>query len=183
MSATCFSAAKEPIISSASDTSGTPPGPISTSCAAANVPAGTTVTNVVTGLDFLGALAVTPGGTLLVANVDGSFVGSVRKYTLAGASQGTLVDGLSGAFGLAIDADGLVLVSGGFTSDFSSSTIIAVDAAGTATERAHGFGFSSDLFFDAARNEVLALDFAVSAVTAVLVATDGGDRAHGEVER
>jgi hypothetical protein len=135
--------------------------------------AGTTVTNVVTGLDFLGALAVTPGGTLLVANVDGSFVGSVRKYTLAGASQGTLVDGLSGAFGLAIDADGLVLVSGGFTSDFSSSTIIAVDAAGTATERAHGFGFSSDLFFDAARNEVLALDFAVSAVTAVCRDQDG----------
>jgi hypothetical protein len=47
-----------------------------------------TVSNLVTGLDFLGGLA-TDGSTLFVGNVDGSFVGSVRKFALAnGASRG-----------------------------------------------------------------------------------------------
>lgn len=133
---------------------------------------GTTVATIVPGLDFLGALAITPDGTLLVANVDGSFVGSVGRYTLAGVSQGPLVGGLSGAYGLAIDSDGLVLVSGGFADDFTS-TILAVDATGATTERARGFGFSGDLFFDAARDEVLALDFGVSQITAICRDTDG----------
>jgi hypothetical protein len=134
---------------------------------------GTTVTNIITGLDFLGALALTADGTLLVNNLDGSFVGSVQKYSLSGTFLGTLANGLSGSFGLAIDADGLVLVSGGFTPDFSSSTIVALDASGTSTERAHGFSFSSDLYFDTARDETLALDFGVSAVTAICRDRDG----------
>ncbi len=134
---------------------------------------GTTVNTIVPGLDFLGALAVTADDTLLVANVDGSFTGSIGKYSLTGTPMGTLVGGLSGAFGLAIDSDGLVLVSGGFTGDFSSSTILAVDATGATTERAHGFGFSSDLFFDAARDETLVLDFGVSQITAICRDGDG----------
>ena len=134
---------------------------------------GTTVTNLVTGLDFVGGLA-TDGSTLFVANVDGSFVGSVRKYTLAGASLGPpLITGLSGAYGLARDEGGKVLVTGGFTGDFSSSTIEAVDSGGTKTERAHGFGFSSDIFFDAPRGAALVLDFGVDEVTAICADTDG----------
>jgi len=133
---------------------------------------GTTVTTIVPGLDFLGALALTADDTLLVANVDGSFTGSVGKYTLAGTPLGPLVSGLSGAYGLAIDGDGLVLVSGGFADDFSS-TVIAVDGAGGTTERARGFGFSGDLFFDAARDETLVLDFGVSQIAAICRDSDG----------
>jgi hypothetical protein len=128
--------------------------------------AGTTVTDLATGLDFLGGLA-TDGTTLFVGNVDGSFVGSVRKYTLAGAPSGTLVNGLSGTYGVAVDGSGDVLVTGGFTSDFSSSTLVAVGASAAVTEWAHGFSFSSDVFFDAARGAALVLDFGATSIAAV----------------
>ncbi len=64
---------------------------------------------------------------------------------------------------MVVDGDGLVLVSGGFTDDFSSSTVIAVDSSGTVTERARGFGSSGEMFFDPARNETLVLDFEATA--------------------
>ena len=134
-----------------------------------------TVSNVVTGLDFLGGLA-TDGSTLFVGNLDGTFVGSVKKFVLAtGAPLGTLVGGLSGSYGLARDEAGNVLVTGGFTSDFSSSTVEAVNGAGTKTERAHGFSFSGDIAFDAARGQALVLDFAATQVTAICAdANDDG---------
>lgn len=135
--------------------------------------AGGVATGLVTGLDFVAGLALSSGGTLYVGNVDGSFVGSVRRFALDGTPAGTLVDGLSGNFGDVLDADGNLLVSGGFTADSSSSTILAVAPDGTTSERAHGFGFSSDLFFDAARDETLALDFGVQAVTAICRDHDG----------
>jgi hypothetical protein len=126
-----------------------------------------TVSNLVTGLDFLGGLA-TDGPTLFAGNLDGVFVGSVRKFALAtGASQGTLIGGLSGSYGLARDAAGNVLVTGGFTNDFSSSTVEAVNGAGVKTERARGFSFSSDIAFDAVRGQALVLDFAAEQVTAI----------------
>jgi hypothetical protein len=132
---------------------------------------GTTPTNLITGLDYVGGLAL-DGATLLVGNLDGSFVGSVEKYDLAGAAQGPLVGGLSGSYAEVVDAVGDTLVSGGFTPDFSSSTVVAVDPMGTVTERAHGFSFSGELFFDAARDETLVLDFGVSAITAICRDTD-----------
>jgi hypothetical protein len=132
-----------------------------------------TVSNLVTGLDFLGGLA-TDGSTLFVGNLDGSFVGSVRKFVLAtGASLGTLVGGLSGSYGLARDEAGNVLVTGGFTNDFSSSTVEAVNAAGTKTERARGFTFSSDIAFDPARGQALVLDFAATQVSAICKDANG----------
>jgi hypothetical protein len=126
-----------------------------------------TVSHLVTGQDFLGGLA-TDGSTLFVGNLDGSFVGSVRKFALAtGASQGPLINGLSGSYGLARDEAGSILVTGGFTGDFSSSTVEAVSPAGVKTERAHGFTFSSDITFDQVRGQALVLDFAAVQVTAI----------------
>jgi hypothetical protein len=128
---------------------------------------GGTSTNLITGLDYAAGLAV-DGSTLLVGNVDGSFVGSVGKYGLDGTSVGTLVGGLSGTYGVVVDGDGLVLVSGGSTSgSSSSSTVVAVDSSGTVTERAHGFVSSGDMFFDPARNETLVLDFEALQITAI----------------
>jgi hypothetical protein len=131
-----------------------------------------TITNLVTGLDFLGGLA-TDGSTLYVGNLDGSFVGSVRKFVLAtGASLGTLIGGLSGSYGLARDEAGNILVTGGFGNDFTS-TVEAVTGAGVKTERAHGFGFSSDIAFDTARGQALVLDFAATQVTAICKDVNG----------
>jgi hypothetical protein len=127
---------------------------------------GTTPTDFATGLDFLGGLA-TDGTTLFVDNVDGTFVGAVKRYQLDGTPLADLAGGLSGAFGVALDEAGNALVSGGFTSDFSSSTLVAVDSGGTVTERAHGFGFSADVFYDRTRETALVLDFDVAAVTAI----------------
>ncbi len=132
-----------------------------------------TVTNLVTGLDFLGGLA-TDGSTLFVDNLDGTFVGSVKKFVLAtGAPLGTLIGGLSGAYGLARDEAGNLLVTGGFTNDFSSSTVEAVNGAGMKTERARGFAFSSDIAFDTARGQALVLDFAATQVTAICTDASG----------
>src|SRR5262245_34895311 len=123
------------------------------------------VTNLITGLDYTAGLAIN-GAQLLVGNLDGSFVGSVRKYDLAGVSQGTLVGGLSGNYSHVVDGDGKVLVTGGFADDFSS-TVVAVDSGGGVQERARGFGFTGELFWDPVRDETLVIDFGVSAITAI----------------
>jgi hypothetical protein len=65
-----------------------------------------------------------------------------------------------------VDGDGLVLVSGGFAND-GSSTVVAVDSSGTVTERARGFSSSGEMFFDPARNETLVLDFEALQITAI----------------
>jgi hypothetical protein len=134
--------------------------------------AGTTVTNLVTGLDFLGGLA-SDGTTLFVGNVDGSFEGSIRRYDLLGTPQTPLVSGLSGSYGLALDGAGNALVTGGFTPDFSSSTLLAVNGLGATSERAHGFAFSTDVFYDVARGAALVLDFGVTEIAAVCADADG----------
>src|SRR5262245_7814457 len=121
--------------------------------------------DLITGLDYAAGLARN-GSTLLVGNLDGSFVGSVGKYGLDGKSAGTLVGGLSGTYAVVVDGDGLVLVSGGFAND-GSSTVVAVDSSGTVTERARGFGSSGEMFFDPARNETLVLDFEALQITAI----------------
>jgi hypothetical protein len=132
---------------------------------------GTTVNTQIGGLDFLGGLA-TDGTFLYVANLDGTFTGSVRKYTLTGAAQPQLIGGLSGAYAVAVDGDGNVLVTGGFGNDFSS-TLLAVDGLGASAVRASGFAFSSEVFYDAPRGAALVLDFGVSEITAICADADG----------
>ena len=118
---------------------------------------GTTPSDLITTLDYVGGLAVTPAMTLLVGNVDGSFVGSVLKYALDGTASGTLVSGLPGEYGHALDSDGLLLVTGEYSFDCSGQ-LRAVASDGSVAERAHGFCFSADVFFDTARDEALVLD-------------------------
>lgn len=134
---------------------------------------GGTATNFITGLDFAAGLALVADGTLLVGNVDASFTGNILKYTAAGLAAGTLATHLSGAFDQVLDSDGNVLVSGGMTADGSSSTVITIAPDGTITERAHGFLFSTEMYFDAARNELLVLDSDASAITAICRDRDG----------
>jgi hypothetical protein len=121
-------------------------------------------TPLVGGLDYASGLALVGGG-LDVANVDGAFVGSIAKYTLTGAPAGTLVGGLSGVYGLAVDRD-FVLATGGVADD-SSGTLVAVAPDGSVTERARGFDFSGDVHFDPLRGEALVLDFQATEITAV----------------
>ena len=126
---------------------------------------GTTPTDLITGLDYTAGLAL-DGSTLLVGNSNFPSPASVFKYSLAGVSLGTLVSGLSGEYGVAVDGTGNALVTGGFAPDFSSS-VEAVDAGGTVTERARGFGFTADVFYDAARDAALVLDFGVSEIASI----------------
>jgi hypothetical protein len=130
------------------------------------------LTDLITGLDYAAGLAL-DGAELLVGNSNASFGGSVRRFDLAGMPQGTRVDGLSGNYAHVVDGAGDVLVTGGFTDDFSSSTVVAVDGAGTVRERARGFGFSGELFHDLVRDETLVLDFGVSEITAICRDADG----------
>ena len=134
---------------------------------------GSDFSNLITGLDFTAGLALN-GSTLLVGNV--IFVGatpkgSIRKFGLDGTAAGTLVDGLSGNYSHVVDGAGDVLVTGGFADDFSS-TVVAVDPLGMVTERARGFSFSGELFFDVVRDETLVLDFGASQITAICRDTD-----------
>lgn len=131
---------------------------------------GTTVTNLITGLDYLGGID-DDGSTLYVANVDGTFAGSVLRYNLLGSPAMPLATGLSGSYGVAV-AGSRVLVTGGFADDFTS-TLVGYDiATGAPTEWARGFSFSGDVFWDAPRGTALVLDFGASAVTAVCADAD-----------
>jgi hypothetical protein len=123
--------------------------------------------DLITGLDLLGGLAFVTGGTVIAANVDGSFAGSLLRYNAYGHPAGTLVSGLSGAFAPVVDTDGsTVLVSGGVAED-GSGTIVAIAPDGTVSERARGFAFSTEMFLDVARAELLVLDVGARAVTAI----------------
>ncbi|MBI3768506.1 MAG: hypothetical protein HY271_08420 [Deltaproteobacteria bacterium] len=143
---------------------------------------GGTPTNLITGLDYTAgiALTVTGAGDLLVGDVDSTtFEGSVDRFDLTGASLGTLAAGLSGAYDSALDAAGNVLVTGGFTDDFSSSNLVRIDAAGHVEQIASGFGFSTGLDVDAASGQILVLDFGASHLDTLIPVTDltpGGKR-------
>ena len=127
---------------------------------------GGSATTFLPGFDYTGGLAIA-GPTLFVGNVDGSFVGAVRRATLAGVPLPDLVGGLSGIYALDIESDGSVLATGGFADDFSSTVVAIASDGSSATERARGFAFTGELFFDAARDETLVLDFGVSDITAI----------------
>ncbi|HEV7731331.1 MAG TPA: hypothetical protein VGR62_04175 [Candidatus Binatia bacterium] len=132
---------------------------------------GGVVTNLITGLDYTAGVVI-DGTRLIVGNVDGTFVGSLKSYTLAGAFSANVATGLSGTYAHVVDDDGNVLSSGGFRNDFSSSNVIAVAPGGGISERAWGFSFSSEMFHDSVRNETLVLDVAVSEITAICRDTD-----------
>jgi len=81
------------------------------------------------------------------------------------------VSGLNGGFAAATDGAGNVLVSG--IGSFGSSKVIAVAPDGSVSDRATGFSFSGDLFFDSARDEALVLDFGVTDIVAICRDQDG----------
>ncbi|MFN8545126.1 MAG: hypothetical protein U0807_13105 [Candidatus Binatia bacterium] len=136
---------------------------------------GGVVTPFAAGLDYTAGAALGAGGTLLVGNVDAGFAGALLAYPLAGGGPTSIATGLSGIYAMVRETDGTMLVSGGFTGDFSSSTIVAVDPAPpyARTERAHGFGFSSEMFHDADRDETLVLDYGATAIVALCRERDG----------
>jgi hypothetical protein len=125
-----------------------------------------------TGFDYTGGLAIA-GGTVFVANSDASFVGSVRRRDLTGAPLPALVGGLAGAYAIDVETDGRVLVTGVLADDFSSSIVAVAPDGSSVTERARGFAFTSEIFFDAARDEALVIDFGVSHVFAICRDGDG----------
>jgi hypothetical protein len=133
---------------------------------------GGNVTNLITALDYTAGVTV-DGTRLLVGNVDGSFVGSLSQYTLAGTFVTTLASDLPGNYAHAIDNDGNILITGLHTEDFSSSYVIAVAPGGGITHRADGFTFSTELFHDTARDETLILDVGVAQIEAICRDTDG----------
>jgi hypothetical protein len=141
---------------------------------------GGVLTDLVTGLDYTAgmSLSLTPAGELLVGDVDsGTFLGSVLRYDLSGAFLGALVGGLSGTYDQSVDADGHLLLTGGFTGDFSSSTVVRIAPGGAVAEIASGFGFSSGIDIDGPSQQALVLDFGTSRIdtlTPVAALTPGG---------
>src|SRR6185436_13594683 len=116
------------------------------------------------------------GGTLFVANLDGSSAGAILTYDYFAAPVGVLASGLSGAFALALDADGeTLLVSGGRAAD-GSGTVVAIGRDGHVTELARSFAFATEMFFDPGREELLVLDAGAREVTAICADHDGDER-------
>lgn len=140
---------------------------------------GGVVTELVTGLDFTAGLALdATGAELLVGDVDSTtFAGSVERYDLSGSPLGTLAAGLSGAFDQATDPEGRLLVTGGFTGDFSSSTVVRLDGVNPAEEVAIGFGFSAGIDVDGPSGTVAVVDFGapqIDTLTPIEQMTPGG---------
>jgi hypothetical protein len=132
-------------------------------------------TDLITGLDLAGGIALAPDGSLRIVNAvlnpDFSTTGEVRRYGTDGTFRGTLVGGLAGGFGAASEDDGTVLVTG--IGAFGASKVVAVAPDGSVRDRATGFSFSGDIFFDAARDEALVLDSGVQEITAICRDRDG----------
>ena len=123
--------------------------------------------DLVNGLNIQG-IALGAKGVLLVSALDDTYtVGTILRYTPRGAPRGTFAGGLSGAFDHVLDTDGDVLVSG-------SGKVVALAPDGSALlDRASGFAFSTAMFFDRARDELLVLDSGASAIDAVCRDRDG----------
>src|SRR6266571_4594472 len=117
-------------------------------------------TALISGLDLVGGITLAADGTLRIVdaflNPDFSTTGKVLEYKADGTPLGTLVSGLEGGFG-----------------SFGSSKVIAVAPDGSVSDRATGFSFSGDVFFDAARDEALVLDFGVTGIAAICRDQDG----------
>src|SRR5256884_1034406 len=132
-------------------------------------------TALISGLDLVGGITLAADGSLRIVdaflNPDFSTTGKVLEYQLDGTLLGTLVSGLAGGFAAATDGAGNVLVSG--IGSVGSSTVIAGAPDGSVSDRATGFSFSGDVFFDAARDEALVLDFGVTGIAAICRDQDG----------
>jgi hypothetical protein len=147
-------------------------------------------TDFITGLDYVAGITtnfpVFPGNeqgfpnAIQVGNVDGSFVPSIKRFSLAGAPLGTMNQTpISGALDQASSYGGNVIVTGGFTNDFMSSTLVQVVQAGGVEEIASGFGFSSGVDYDRTSGRALVLDFGadyVDTILNILFMTPGGKR-------
>lgn len=140
--------------------------------------AGGTPTDLITGLDYTSGVSLAlAGGELLIGNVDAFFTGNVLRYSLAGAFIGPLATGLSGSYDQAVDASGHLLVTGGFTPGFTSSTVVSIAPSGAIDEIASGYGFTSGLTIDGPSRQVMILDFGTSYIdtlTPVDALTPGG---------
>jgi len=139
---------------------------------------GVTPTDLISGLDYTAGVSLTvTGGELLIGNVDAFFAGNILRYSLAGVAMGPLATGLSGTYDQAVDSNGNLLVTGGFTNDFVSSTVISIAPGGAIDEIASGFGFSSGMTIDGPSRQVMILDFGttrIDTLTPVDALTPGG---------
>jgi len=139
---------------------------------------GGVASDLITGLDFVSGLALTDTNELLVGEVDANtFAGRVHRFDLAGSSLGALATGLSGSFDAALDPTGHLLVTGGFTFDFATSTVVRIAPDSSVEEIASGFGFTSGVGVDGPSGQIAVLDFGVAGVdtlTPVANLTAGG---------
>src|SRR5947199_310414 len=145
---------------------------------------------IATGFNSLGGFDLAPDGTLYVVDncftVDGcgptttgdtvyAIPDALTRTTAATAAGHEVVPPGTIPFAsdvfVATDGAGNVLVSS--IGPFGSSKLIAVAPDGGVSDRATGFGFSGDLFFDAVRDEALVLDFGVTDIVAVCRDRDG----------
>lgn len=117
------------------------------------------------GYDYVAGLAFDDSGRLYFGNVDSAFVGSIYRFDPVTNSSTLLVGGLSGAYDQAFDHHGRLLVTGGFTGDYSSSTIVAVDSLGNVTQFAYGFAFTTGIDVDRNSGRVYVVDFGSSDIT------------------
>ena len=137
---------------------------------------GGVATNFLTGFDYTAGLALASDDTLFVGDVDSNtFAGSILRFGLDGSGHGGLASGLAGTFDLVVDADGNILVSGIHTPDFSDSMVLGVTPDGTVlpSPRGDGFAFSTGMFFDATRDELLVLDSGAANIVAICRERDG----------
>ena len=84
-----------------------------------------------------------------------------------------LAGGLSGAFDQVFDDDGNLLVTGGFTRDFSSGTVITIAPDGTVDELARGFAFTTGVDFSTSTQAVYVLDSGATEITVLCRDADG----------
>jgi hypothetical protein len=118
------------------------------------------------GYDYIAGLAFDPSGRLFFGEVNAvTFEGRVYVFNPVTNTVSLLATGLSGAYDQVFDHRGKLLVSGGFTPSFSSSTIVEIDSAGNATQFAEGFAFSTGLDVDPISGRVYVVDFGASALT------------------
>lgn len=134
-------------------------------------------TVLIPDLDLPGGVVLAADGSLRVVNAFlnppdfSTTTGAVLEYATDGTPQGTLVAGLEGGAGAALDADGNVLLAG--VGPFGANKLVAVAPDGGVADRATGFGFSTDVFYDAGRDEALVLDYGITSIVAVCRDRDG----------
>ncbi|GIW44584.1 MAG: hypothetical protein KatS3mg077_1866 [Candidatus Binatia bacterium] len=119
------------------------------------------------GYDFVAGLAFGADQRLYFGNLDSAtFVGAIYALDFVTNTQSLIASGLSGAYDHAFDHDGRLLVTGGFDSTFTTSTVVAVDVSnGNVAQFASGFSFSSGIDVDRISGRVFVVDFGSSDVT------------------